>query len=166
LPPRNVADPLNERLADDLAIASGLVAPDLIAAACIGASQLLTALLRRPLEPGLDPVMGQMSVRVASYFPFNVTCYLNGHSFVAQEPALFRYEKEFRGYARLDFRRDCGLSATSWRWACPRALGRLGHLRQRRNDWLTGVVGERARSTIAMGAERAHLGHFRVRAGP
>jgi hypothetical protein len=33
----------------------------------------------------LDPVMGAMSVRVASYFPFNVTCYLNGHSFVAQE---------------------------------------------------------------------------------
>jgi hypothetical protein len=33
----------------------------------------------------LDPVMGRMSVRVASYFPFNVTCYLNGHSFVAQE---------------------------------------------------------------------------------
>jgi hypothetical protein len=33
----------------------------------------------------LDPIMGPMSVRVASYFPFNVTCYLNGHSFVAQE---------------------------------------------------------------------------------
>src|SRR6202165_3753548 len=33
----------------------------------------------------LDPVMGPMSVRAASYFPFNVTCYLNGHSFVAQE---------------------------------------------------------------------------------
>jgi hypothetical protein len=33
----------------------------------------------------LDPVMGPMSVRVASYFPFNVTCYLNGHSFVARE---------------------------------------------------------------------------------
>ena len=33
----------------------------------------------------LDPVVGPMSVRVASYFPFNVTCYLNGHSFVAQE---------------------------------------------------------------------------------
>src|SRR6266568_1907951 len=29
--------------------------------------------------------MGPMSLRVASYFPFNVTCYLNGHSFVAQE---------------------------------------------------------------------------------
>jgi hypothetical protein len=33
----------------------------------------------------LDPVMGPMSVRVASYFPFNVTVYYNGHSFVAQE---------------------------------------------------------------------------------
>ena len=33
----------------------------------------------------LDPVLGPMSVRVASYFPFNVTCYPNGHSFVAQE---------------------------------------------------------------------------------
>jgi len=33
----------------------------------------------------LDPVMGPMSVRVATYFPFNVTCYLNGHSFVAQD---------------------------------------------------------------------------------
>jgi hypothetical protein len=29
--------------------------------------------------------MGPMSVRVASYFPFNVTCFFNGHSFVAQE---------------------------------------------------------------------------------
>src|SRR3989442_14616744 len=29
--------------------------------------------------------MGPMSLRVASYFPFNVTCYLNGHSFIAQE---------------------------------------------------------------------------------
>src|SRR5215471_4293641 len=33
----------------------------------------------------LDPVMGPMSIRVASYFPFNVTCYLNGHSFVAEQ---------------------------------------------------------------------------------
>jgi hypothetical protein len=33
----------------------------------------------------LDPIVGPMSVRVASYFPFNVTCYLNGHSFIAQE---------------------------------------------------------------------------------
>jgi hypothetical protein len=33
----------------------------------------------------LDPVMGPMSVRVASYFPFNVTCFFNGHSFVAQD---------------------------------------------------------------------------------
>jgi hypothetical protein len=33
----------------------------------------------------LDPIMGPMSVRVATYFPFNVTCYFNGHSFVAEE---------------------------------------------------------------------------------
>src|SRR5258707_3328576 len=33
----------------------------------------------------LDPIMGPMSIRVASYFPFNVTLYFNGHSFVAQE---------------------------------------------------------------------------------
>jgi hypothetical protein len=42
----------------------------------------------------LDPVTGPMSVRVASYFPFNLTCYLNGHSFVAQE--LTREEVRFR----------------------------------------------------------------------
>src|SRR3984893_2705102 len=42
----------------------------------------------------LDPIMGPMSVRVASYFPFNVECYLNGHSFVAQE--LTRAEIPFR----------------------------------------------------------------------
>src|SRR5437870_2479577 len=29
--------------------------------------------------------MGPMSIRVATYFPFNSTCYCNGHSFVAQE---------------------------------------------------------------------------------
>jgi hypothetical protein len=32
-----------------------------------------------------DPVMGPMSLRIATYIPFNVTCYLNGHSFMAQE---------------------------------------------------------------------------------
>ena len=42
----------------------------------------------------LDSVMGPMSVRVASYFPFNVTCYFNGHSFVAQE--LTRVGVRFR----------------------------------------------------------------------
>ena len=42
----------------------------------------------------LDPVMGPMSVRVATYFPFNVTCYLNGHSFAAQD--LTRAEIRFR----------------------------------------------------------------------
>lgn len=34
-----------------------------------------------------DPVMGAMSLRFSTYLPFNVTCYLNGHSFLAQELA-------------------------------------------------------------------------------
>jgi hypothetical protein len=33
----------------------------------------------------LDPVMGPMSLRVGTYLPFTVRCYLNGHSFLAQE---------------------------------------------------------------------------------
>lgn len=32
-----------------------------------------------------DPVMGPMSLRVATYLPFNLTFYLNGHSFLGQE---------------------------------------------------------------------------------
>jgi hypothetical protein len=34
-----------------------------------------------------DPVMGPMSLRLATYLPFTVTCYLNGHAFIAQELA-------------------------------------------------------------------------------
>src|SRR5436190_304590 len=30
------------------------------------------------------PVMGPMSLRVATYLPFTITCYLNGHHFVSQ----------------------------------------------------------------------------------
>ena len=30
-----------------------------------------------------DPVMGPMSLRVATYLPFTITCYLNGHDFLA-----------------------------------------------------------------------------------
>ena len=33
----------------------------------------------------LDPVMGPMCVRVASYLPFSVNCFFNGHSFLAQQ---------------------------------------------------------------------------------
>lgn len=33
----------------------------------------------------LDPVMGPMSLCVASYLPFTVNCFMNGHSYVAQE---------------------------------------------------------------------------------
>jgi hypothetical protein len=31
-----------------------------------------------------DPIMGPMSLRVASYLPFTLTCHLNGHHFVSQ----------------------------------------------------------------------------------
>jgi hypothetical protein len=31
-----------------------------------------------------DPIMGPMSLRVATYLPFTITCYLNGHHFVSQ----------------------------------------------------------------------------------
>jgi len=41
-----------------------------------------------------DPVMGPMSLRLATYLPFNITCYLNGHSFLAQE--LSRQGVRFR----------------------------------------------------------------------
>jgi hypothetical protein len=55
----------------------------------------------------LDPVMGPMSLRVGTYFPFNVTCYFNGHSFVAQEltRAGVRFRKAdnaFLGVADVD----------------------------------------------------------------
>lgn len=51
----------------------------------------------------LDPVMGPMSVRVATYFPFNVTCYFNGHSFVAQEltRAGVRFRKADNAFLRV-----------------------------------------------------------------
>jgi hypothetical protein len=33
----------------------------------------------------LDPVLGPMSLRIGTYLPFTVSCYLNGHAFVARE---------------------------------------------------------------------------------
>jgi len=33
----------------------------------------------------LDPVLGPMSLRIGTFLPFTVTCYLNGHAFVARE---------------------------------------------------------------------------------
>jgi hypothetical protein len=55
----------------------------------------------------LDPVMGPMSLRVTTYLPFNVTCYLNGHSFIAQELTRqgIRFHKDdnaFLGVADVD----------------------------------------------------------------
>lgn len=81
----------------------------------------------------LDPVMGPMSVRVASYFPFNVTCYLNGHSFVAQE--LQRDGVRFR-------RADNAFLAVGDVDALQSAADRLtpAVLQRRCNYWLRRVV--------------------------
>src|SRR6266581_464389 len=77
--------------------------------------------------------MGPMSVRVASYFPFNVTCYLNGHSFVAQE--LRRAGVRFRKF-------DNSFLAVEDVPALQAAADRLsGALLQRRcNYWVRRVV--------------------------
>ena len=42
----------------------------------------------------LDPIMGPMSLGVASYLPFSVNCFMNGHSYVAGE--LRRADVPFR----------------------------------------------------------------------
>ena len=81
----------------------------------------------------LDPVMGPMSVRVASYFPFNVTCYLNGHSFVAQE--LRRDGVRFR-------KADNAFLAVADVPALQAAADRLSAalLQRRCNSWVRRVV--------------------------
>ena len=77
--------------------------------------------------------MGPMSVRVASYFPFNVTCYLNGHSFVAQE--LTRDGVRFR-------KADNTFLAVSDVVALQSAADRLSAalLQRRCNYWVRRVV--------------------------
>ena len=44
----------------------------------------------------LDPVMGPMSLRVGSYLPFSLGCWMNGHSYLAQqlERRGVRFRKE------------------------------------------------------------------------
>jgi hypothetical protein len=42
----------------------------------------------------LDPVLGPMSLRVGTFLPFSLACFLNGHSFLAQE--LTRQRVGFR----------------------------------------------------------------------
>ena len=50
----------------------------------------------------LDPVMGPMSLCVASYLPFTVSCFMNGHSYVAQElcRAGVRFQKDDNAIVR------------------------------------------------------------------
>jgi hypothetical protein len=83
----------------------------------------------------LDPVMGPMSLRVATYLPFNVTYYLNGHSFLAQE--LTRRGVAFRkdDNAFLAVADPAALEAASARLT-PRLLEqRCGHWARRLAPW-------------------------------
>ncbi len=79
----------------------------------------------------LDPVMGPMSLRVASYLPFNVTCYLNGHSFIAQELVRqgIRFQKDDNAFLAVADHDD----------ALQAAADRLTHslLRERCDYWTT-----------------------------
>lgn len=52
----------------------------------------------------LDPVMGPMSMRVATYLPFNLTCYLNGHSYLAQQMDIagIKYRKYDNTFLTLE----------------------------------------------------------------
>jgi hypothetical protein len=80
----------------------------------------------------LDPVMGPMSLRVASYLPFNVTCYLNGHGFLARELAQAGIPFRLADNAILDAADPAALQA---------AADRLGpELLRRRCDHWTGQV--------------------------
>lgn len=44
----------------------------------------------------MDPVMGAMSLRVGTYLPFTLGCYMNGHSYLAQQLAQrgIRFRKD------------------------------------------------------------------------
>jgi len=52
----------------------------------------------------LDPVMGPMSMRVATYLPFNLTFYLNGHSYLARQMDLsaVKYRKYDNTFLALE----------------------------------------------------------------
>jgi len=51
-----------------------------------------------------DAVAGPMLIRVGSYLPFQVTCYLNGHNFIEQELANagIRYKKNDNAFVSVD----------------------------------------------------------------
>jgi hypothetical protein len=51
-----------------------------------------------------DEVLGPMVMRVATFFPFQTTYYLNGHSFIEQE--LNRAKVGFRNYAERTIMRS------------------------------------------------------------
>lgn len=51
-----------------------------------------------------DAVAGPMLIRVGSYLPFQITCYLNGHNFIEQElsKAGIRYKKNDNAFVSVE----------------------------------------------------------------
>jgi len=51
-----------------------------------------------------DAVAGPMLIRVGSYLPFQITCYLNGHNFIEQElsRAGVRYKKDDNAFLSIE----------------------------------------------------------------
>ena len=71
-----------------------------------------------------DEVLGPMVMRVASFFPFQTTYYLNGHSFIEQE--LNRAQVGFRKHDNAFLAIDdvAALQAAADRLSPPNSLGR------------------------------------------
>lgn len=94
-----------------------------------------------------DAVAGPMSLRVATYLPFNVACYLNGHSFLAQ--ALERRGVRFR-------KDDNAILAVSDQEALVQAAQLTPERLRERCDYWTRQLGPRFSAE-----ERAALGSYR-----
>lgn len=76
----------------------------------------------------LDPVMGPMSLRVATYLPFTVACFMNGHSYLDRQ--LRRLRVRFR-------REDNAIVSCADVGALEKMINALDEraLRQRTNYW-------------------------------
>ncbi len=102
-----------------------------------------------------DEVAGPMSLRFATYLPYNLTCYLNGHSFLAQE--LKRLGVRFR-------KEDNAILAVADSDALEAAAARLspGLLRERCDSWADQLApafsaAERAAFDLSYGYSIAQL---------
>src|SRR5262245_54427885 len=108
-----------------------------------------------------DEVLGPMVMRVATFFPFQTTYYLNGHSFIEQE--LHRAKIGFRNYAERTImrspRREVGPAA-----GFSLSLLRIIRLATRRAEHSQELVG-RAEATGLQRRRRHRAKRFELFAG-